>query len=311
MESDGWWPHWAVCVALTLVIMKTIEMLWHVRKFDRVNNSLVAPLTSAVARWRSSGVRDARITSRLIDCRWIWDRSTWPITGAIVRSTRIPLRIRSLFITKVFRWPTLIASLSFASLFLKSSASLTPVLSGVLLISIWTQLVLASQARFKIGALDSVLRRAATIPFSNEPGPPLKNLAPSDLHVVEDLSRVFMKLVAGTAIGYAGVYLAIVRHPAAGESFSGISGPIDALYFSAVTLATVGYGEFHPTTPVGKVLVITNLVADLFLVVNMVAVFAMTASLGREQRRKPRRIRATSPTTPAKLRGRKRASGQP
>lgn len=31
---------------------------------------------------------------------------------------------------------------------------------------------------------------------------------------------------------------------------------IDAVYFSIVTMATVGYGDIHPQTPIGKILTI-------------------------------------------------------
>lgn len=37
--------------------------------------------------------------------------------------------------------------------------------------------------------------------------------------------------------------------------------PGDALYFSLVTAATVGYGDIHPATPAGKVLAIVLIVA--------------------------------------------------
>ena len=32
--------------------------------------------------------------------------------------------------------------------------------------------------------------------------------------------------------------------------------PVDSFYFIIVTLATVGYGDIHPLTPVGKLFVI-------------------------------------------------------
>ena len=39
--------------------------------------------------------------------------------------------------------------------------------------------------------------------------------------------------------------------------------PGDALYFSLVTVATVGYDDIHPATPVGKVLAIVLIVAGV------------------------------------------------
>ena len=37
-------------------------------------------------------------------------------------------------------------------------------------------------------------------------------------------------------------------------------GLLDALYFSVATLATVGYGDLHPTTPLSKVFTIVYIV---------------------------------------------------
>jgi len=37
-------------------------------------------------------------------------------------------------------------------------------------------------------------------------------------------------------------------------------GPIDALYFSVVTLATVGFGDLHPTTDFGKLFTVGYIV---------------------------------------------------
>ncbi len=37
-------------------------------------------------------------------------------------------------------------------------------------------------------------------------------------------------------------------------------GLLDALYFSVTTLATVGYGDLHPTTPLSKVFTIVYIV---------------------------------------------------
>lgn len=54
------------------------------------------------------------------------------------------------------------------------------------------------------------------------------------------LALTAVLLVAGTA------FYTTVEHLA----------PLDALYLSVMTLATVGYGDFHPVTAVGKIFTI-------------------------------------------------------
>jgi voltage-gated potassium channel len=50
------------------------------------------------------------------------------------------------------------------------------------------------------------------------------------------------------------------------ESFS----PLDAFYFIIVTIATVGYGDLHPLTPAGKVLVIAIIITGVGCFVGVV-----------------------------------------
>jgi hypothetical protein len=56
-----------------------------------------------------------------------------------------------------------------------------------------------------------------------------------------------------------------------------ISG-LDALYFSSVTITTVGYGDILPVSPWAKLLVMSEVLAGLFLLVISVAIY-----LGRQQ----------------------------
>src|SRR5258708_4783341 len=45
----------------------------------------------------------------------------------------------------------------------------------------------------------------------------------------------------------------------AGENFAALQTPLDALYFSCVTMMTVGYGDYVPVTPCARRLVIWQL----------------------------------------------------
>ncbi|MFI5226546.1 MAG: potassium channel family protein [Candidatus Limnocylindrales bacterium] len=42
---------------------------------------------------------------------------------------------------------------------------------------------------------------------------------------------------------------------------------LDSLYFCVITMATVGYGDFHPVTPLGKILAMIYIVLGLGVLV--------------------------------------------
>jgi voltage-gated potassium channel len=47
--------------------------------------------------------------------------------------------------------------------------------------------------------------------------------------------------------------------------------PIDALYFSVVTLATVGFGDLHPTTDAAKLFTVLYIVAGLGVIATFIS----------------------------------------
>ncbi len=51
-------------------------------------------------------------------------------------------------------------------------------------------------------------------------------------------------------------------------------GYIDSFYFSAITLTTVGYGDFSPHTPAGKLLTVVYVFSGVGLLVAMLSLFA-------------------------------------
>ncbi len=63
---------------------------------------------------------------------------------------------------------------------------------------------------------------------------------------------------------------------------------VDSVYFSVITLTTVGYGDFSPQTTVGKVFTIVYVLIGLGILVSFlsaVAGHAVEARLDRQQRR--------------------------
>ena len=60
---------------------------------------------------------------------------------------------------------------------------------------------------------------------------------------------------------------------------------LDSLYFSIVTLTTVGYGDFSPTTTVGKLFAIFYMIFGLSLIAASISVLAMERQAMHLQKR--------------------------
>lgn len=59
---------------------------------------------------------------------------------------------------------------------------------------------------------------------------------------------------------------------------------IDSLYFSVVTVTTVGYGDFHPTTDLSKLFTIFLVLFGAGLGVYIISTFAASLIEGRQRR---------------------------
>jgi hypothetical protein len=57
-------------------------------------------------------------------------------------------------------------------------------------------------------------------------------------------------------------------------------GPIDAIYFCVVTLATVGYGDLHPTTDAGKIFTVFYILSGLGILAAFVTELARHRAVG-------------------------------
>ncbi len=81
-------------------------------------------------------------------------------------------------------------------------------------------------------------------------------------------------LLAGSLIGVATVFYRLVE----GWSI------IDSLYFSVVTIATVGYGDLAPHTVLGKLFTIVYIFAGIGLFVAAATAIAQAVIYGRPPR---------------------------
>jgi voltage-gated potassium channel len=77
---------------------------------------------------------------------------------------------------------------------------------------------------------------------------------------------------------------------------------VDSLYFSVVTLATVGYGDLHPTTDVGKLFTVLYILIGVGVLVvfasRVVNAMVTERAEGAQQRRQRRTTAVTETGTP-------------
>ncbi|WGL50390.1 potassium channel family protein [Nocardioides sp. BP30] len=110
------------------------------------------------------------------------------------------------------------------------------------------------------------------------------SLAVPDRHV-DGLVGAIALVWAGFALGF---YLLQVHHP---HQLAGIHTRLDALYFAASTMLTVGYGDIHATGQVARALVLIQMAFDVVFVAAAASLLTTrlrrAASTARDQRRVP------------------------
>ncbi len=132
-------------------------------------------------------------------------------------------------------------------------------------------------------------------------------VAAAPVAILRDLVR-YPEITLRTVFGVLAVYLLLGSFFAAlyGIVASLGSGPFfaqgtdgsgaDRLYFSYITITTVGYGDFTPATGVGRSLAVAEALMGQLYLVTLVSL--IVGNLGRA-RRSPRTARPGAPTAPA------------
>ncbi|HEX6474195.1 MAG TPA: potassium channel family protein [Candidatus Limnocylindria bacterium] len=123
------------------------------------------------------------------------------------------------------------------------------------------------------------------------------------MHMFGFLWTSFVGSVAGVVRQEStrGIAIALLGLLATGTVFySLVEGwdPLDALYFSVISLATVGYGDLTPTTALGKVFTIFFVLAGVGVLVVFVSEVARATIRRTEERVEEREAkrRATQPS---------------
>lgn len=86
--------------------------------------------------------------------------------------------------------------------------------------------------------------------------------------LLADRLSALVTLVNLVVAAFGGVYFAMATQ------FHGLRTPLDALYFSVTTLATVGYGDITPVSQAARAVTIVQMLFDLVIVTSAISIAA-------------------------------------
>lgn len=170
------------------------------------------------------------------------------------------------WVGRLFRLPVLVFATSALLWLLSATPPVLRAASLLLLLSIWMQIVQAFHSKFVLGAKDSEFRRLSV----RTDHAPVRTDAPTP---VPDVVKFIGGLVVTAIVAYAGAYYVEIQlNPAA---FTGMGGMPDALYFSVLTFATVGYGDIKPEGTWPRLLCASEIIAGI----SIIGLFVLAYSL--------------------------------
>lgn len=251
----------------TLLALKLYEMLVH----------CLRALTTTFAATATSGERSG------------WSRAVWPVTGILV-ALPLPAIVRRLVLRILFRWTSLML---LTGVVVITSPEPRVIIAGLslLIAGIWLQILQRFVFRIRFGRGDTGFRFSAARALGRAASGAHGHAALDESVDVEDFVRLFARLSVVTVLCYASVYCGLRNLTPDKEVFHGIvlgvDGNIGLLYFSTVTMATVGYGDIYPVTTLARVLVASQICAVFFLFVLLASAFALTASATETPPRQP------------------------
>ena len=187
---------------------------------------------------------------------------TWPITDVIQR----------LHLGHIFRLPLLVLAMAVLLAWCELPVWLSVTGAVLILGALWVQLIEALLSRLVFGYSDIAFRRVSVGVV-----PPAEPIVTDRRLALRNLALFLGAWVTTAIVGYAGVYAAINRLDSTAFTFSGQKGgPVDWLYFSVVTFATVGYGDILPSTPIARLLAISEIFVSMGSLVLLVLAYSLT-----------------------------------
>jgi hypothetical protein len=216
----------------------------------------------------------------LSDHERMWATSDWPAKRWFASNMG---RWGGLWLDHVFRWPELMTGLSLAVFLLRPgpvAVACVAILTGNLLLQTAHYLV----NRVRLGAMDSYFRRSADYRVA-DPSPPQAQeavMTPQDLasdfvHMIGPFLLVFIFSFGAIYYGAANAVGFDQAFPELGHSSGGWKPALDMMYFSILTTATVGYGDYDLSSYPVKFLVALHHLCGFAIVILVVTSFTLTS----------------------------------
>jgi hypothetical protein len=147
---------------------------------------------------------------------------------------------------------------------------LTPVVA--LCIFFWTPL---DEKNWILSAGLGVLVTLLVVPYVFWKLPRIRR----SVHPLGEALAVMSLLISFVIIGFAGGYYSMSIH---GDQFPAIHTRLDALYFTVVTLGTVGYGDITPVGQGARALVTFQILVNLSLIATLIRVLGRVATASKQ-----------------------------
>jgi hypothetical protein len=262
-----------VLLALKLYELSA-KLIWAYRHGAKYTEELLI----AVKRWERSGFNRVELYEIMERDSRRWHISEWPITRFFLR---LPSPIKECIVDWVFRFPTLMVA-QIALVIFASNKIILSLSVSILWIALWIEVLHIMVNRFTMGYVEGSFARSVSFRLLPYPDPEFQELNPPRRVLIRNFAKLFASLLILVIVGYSGIYVGLNTIFAPSPAFSGLNpgwlAPLDLLYFSVVTLATVGYGDITPDkhAVIVRLAVASQIMMGFLLVVFLLTAFSLT-----------------------------------
>lgn len=266
-----------IILLFILIILKLFEMIQNLIWLIRNGSAYEKEIKPLISKWANEKFDISEFNEILRKHKRKWLPEDWPIRRIMLR---LPTIFRNLLIQFLFRLSILFVFL--ITVLLVSNNHFVLIVGSVLLfLIVWIEVLYSVLHRLTFGYCDNYFIKTLSLLKFPHPPPQLDYIVPTRTQLVRDFSIHFGNLLAMIIIGYTTIYhsltIVLSTQPVFTNISSGIVGVLDLLYFTIITLATVGYGDISPgTQTIVRLTVSSQVLASFVLIVFLLTSFTLT-----------------------------------